>query len=515
MQPLPSRTLTHDTQGKVKRRRFLKTTTAASGVALPGSTAARAIAQDRSSKPNLVIIHCDELNFRTLGCYRDTLPPEQAFMWGKAKGATCDTPHIDRIAREGALCTKFYAATPVCSPSRSSFISGQYPQNTPVTNNSVHLGDEVVSFAELLTRAGYSTGYGGKWHLDGQGKPQWAPKRKFGFQDNRYMFNRGHWKQLEDTPEGPRVKARQNGKPSYSVAGADKDSFATDFLTSKAMDFIARHRNKPFCYMLSIPDPHGPDTVRAPYDTMFDDKVLEKPRTFDKDATQSPSWAKPSPKCHYKMAQYHGMMKCIDDNVGRLTRHLEKLGLLDNTILIFTADHGDMRGEHHRQNKGVPLEASAKVPFLIRYPKAIPARHRVNQVLNTVDFLPTMLSLMKVESAGREEGRDCSSILTTGRSPEGWRDVTFMRSTGQPENNRVGWIAAVTPRYKLVLSSLEAPWLLDLKEDPDELTNFIRGPHHREIAKSLAHELMNYGREFRDPYCSHPTVKAQLTALAG
>ena len=104
--------------------------------------------------------------------------------------------------------------------------------------------------------------------------------------------------------------------------------------------------------------------------------------------------------------------------------------------------------------------------------------------------------------------------MLTGGSPEGWRDVTFLRSTGQPEGNRVGWLAAVTPRYKLVLSSSEDPWLLDLKEDPDELTNFIRGLRHREIAGSLARDLMNYGREFRDPYCAHPTVKAQLAALA-
>ncbi|NIP92645.1 MAG: sulfatase-like hydrolase/transferase, partial [Akkermansiaceae bacterium] len=102
---------------------------------------------------------------------------------------------------------------------------------------------------------------------------------------------------------------------------------------------------------------------------MFDDSVVEKPRTFDKDAAGAPDWARPAPRCNYKMAQYHGMMKCIDDNVGRITRHLEILGLLDETILVFTADHGDMRGEHHRQNKGIPLEASAKVPFVIRYPR--------------------------------------------------------------------------------------------------------------------------------------------------
>jgi len=498
----------------VKRRRFIQTTTAASGAGLSTSSNSRAEAGRRPRKPNLVIIHCDELNFRTLGCYRATLPPEQAFMWGRAKGAICETPHIDRIAAEGVLCTKFYAATPVCSPSRSSFISGQYPQNTPVTNNNLHLSDEVVSFAELLKGAGYATGYAGKWHLDGQAKPQWAPRRKFGFEDNRYMFNRGHWKQFEDTPQGPRVKARKNGKPDYAVKGADENSFATDFLSAKAMRFIDEHKDEPFCYMLSIPDPHGPDTVRAPYDTMFDDTVVEKPRTFEKNGKQAPNWAKPTPKCHYKMAQYHGMMKCIDDNVGRITRHLEKLGLLDDTILIFTADHGDMRGEHHRQNKGVPLEASAKVPFMIRYPKSIPADRRVDHVLNTVDFLPTLLALIEVDTAGREEGRDCSSILTTGQPPRGWSDVTFLRSTGQPKGDRVGWVAAVTPRYKLILSSEEEPWLLDLKEDPDELTNFIRGPHHRNVAKSLAQDLVAYGKKFKDPYCSHPTVEAQLKALA-
>lgn len=495
----------------MKRRRFLKTSTAASGAAVASTSLAQPAGEQR--KPNLVVIHCDELNFRTLGCYRATLPPEQAFMWGKAKGAVCETPHIDRLAADGALCTKFYAATPVCSPSRSTLMSGQYPQNTGVTNNSMHLSDDVVSFAELLGMDGYATGYAGKWHLDGAGKPQWGPKRQFGFADNRYMFNRGHWKQFEDTPKGPRVKARKNGKPSYGVGGADEESFATDWLSNKAIEFIEKNKAKPFCYMLSIPDPHGPDTVRAPYDTMFDDSVVEKPRTFDKDAAKSPSWAKPAPKCNYKMAQYHGMMKCIDDNFGKITKHLEKLGLLDDTILIFTADHGDMRGEHHRQNKGIPLEASAKVPFVMRYPKKIQPGTRVDQVVNTVDFLPSMLALMKVETAGKEEGRDCSALLT-GKAPEGWKDVTFMRSTGKGQAQRVGWIAAVTPRYKLILSSEEKPWLLDLEEDPDELLNALSEEKGRAVAKQLARELMNYGKKTRDPYCAHPVVKGQLEKLA-
>ena len=292
-------------------------------------------------------------------------------MWGPH--AVCDTPHIDRLASEGALCTKFYAATPVCSPSRSSFVSGRYPQNTPVTNNNVHLNDDIVTFGHKLGEAGYATGYAGKWHLDGNGKPQWGPERNFGFDDNRYMFNRGHWKQFELTDEGPRVKARdKSGKPSYSVDGADEESFATDWLMDRTIDFIDEHKDGPFAYMVSIPDPHGPDTVRAPYDTMFSDEKIEAPRTFGKDPNKAPSWAKPAKNTRYPMAQYHGMMKCIDDNMGKLIDALKERGLYDNTIVIFTADHGDLRGEHGLQNKGKPMEASAKNS--VRYPLA--GKHR-------------------------------------------------------------------------------------------------------------------------------------------
>ena len=127
-----------------------------------------------------------------------------------------DAAHrLDR--RERRLCTSFYATTPVCSPSRASFVSGRYPQNTPVVTNNIPLDDEIVTFAEILAPRGIRTGYAGKWHLDGSGKPQWAPERQFGFDDNRYMFNRGHWKQMEDTPDGPRVKAR-NGTASRPTA---------------------------------------------------------------------------------------------------------------------------------------------------------------------------------------------------------------------------------------------------------------------------------------------------------
>lgn len=491
----------------MERRTFLQATAAGVG-------AAPAFAQD-NTRPNLLIVHCDELNFRTIGCYRDTLSKEQGFMWGQGDKAFVKTPHIDRIAREGAICTKFYAATPVCSPSRSTFLTGQYSHQTPVVTNNVPMADGMITFAEILRKSGYATGYAGKWHLDGGGKPQWAPKRQFGFADNRYMFNRGHWKQFEDTPNGPRVKARKNGKPDYSVKGADRQSFATDFLTGRTIDFMKAHKDQPFCYMVSIPDPHGPDTVRAPYDTMYSDDNIEEPRTYSKPKAGVPKWASRAPKCHYKMAQYHGMMKCIDDCMGRMLDSLSDMGILDNTIVIFTADHGDMRGEHHRQNKGVPLEASCKIPFVIRYPGSISAGTRVDAAINTVDFLPTVLKMMGVGTAGKERGRDCSELFT-GETPEDWDDVIFARSTGKPGDKAafVSWVGAMTSRYKLLLSSGDAPWLLDLEEDPDELVNAIAKPANKKVVRRLARALRAYGKREDDPYLRNDKVKAALDELA-
>ncbi|MCK5000202.1 MAG: sulfatase-like hydrolase/transferase, partial [Anaerohalosphaera sp.] len=222
------------------RRDFLKVTAGVSLTVFPAGLSAMGKAIKSTKKPNLLIIHTDEHNFRTLGCYRKTLSDKQAYVWGK--DAVVDTENIDWIADNGALCTRFYATTPVCSPSRAAFVSGQYPHNTPVSNNDIPLKDNIVTFAEILGRNGYSTGYAGKWHLDGTGKPQWGPDRQFGFADNRYMFNRGHWKKLEDTKNGPRVGARNDkGRPSYGVDGADEKSFTTDFLADKTVDFIEKN----------------------------------------------------------------------------------------------------------------------------------------------------------------------------------------------------------------------------------------------------------------------------------
>lgn len=489
----------------MKHREFIKVgagALATVSLVAPDSFAA----EGATHKPNLLIIHTDEHNFRTLGCYRETLDEKRAFMWGK--GNVVETPHIDAIARNGALCTNFYATSPVCTPSRAAFISGQYPQETNAYQNNRPLLDTVVTFAALLQKQGYTTGYAGKWHLDGNGKPQWHPERHFGFDENRYMYNRGHWKKLEDTPHGPRVAARKGNKPSYDVAGADDKSFATDWLADKAIEFIKANSDKPFCYMVSIPDPHGPDRVRAPYDKMYADMPFKKPHTAGKSLDNVPSWASPTGS-KGNDAAYFGMVKCIDDNVGKIMKALDSEGLTQNTIVVFTADHGDLRGEHGRQDKGVPLEGSAKIPFVIQWPDKIKPGTRIEETMGCVDFLPTILSMMHCPTAGKESGRDASAFFF-GREPADWKDVTILR-----KGSALGWVCAVNKRYKLVLSPHDIPWLIDKREDPDELINFIHKPECRGIVRELATALAAYHKAHKDPSLDNKKMRYDLAWATG
>ena len=448
---------------------------------------------------NLVIIQTDEHHFGTLGCYG-----------GKIVG----TPHIDWIAKQGVICTSFYATTPVCSPSRASFISGRYPQKTPVVTNNIPLADSVVTFAEVLRRRGYATGFAGKWHLDGEGKPQWAPERQFGFADNRFMFNRGHWKKLVDTQAGPRIGSRNPmGRPTYAVDGADEKTFSTDWLTSKAIDFINTNKGKPFCYYLSLPDPHGPNTVRAPHDTMYADVKVPIPASLTRQPGQIPRWGKSAnvtaAQLRRIMPAYYGMVKCIDDNVGRILNELRKHDLIDHTMIVFTSDHGDLCGEHGRLNKGVPYEGSARIPFLVYCPDKLPAGGTVRQALGTVDFFPTALKLLDVPYDRKVDGRD-ASLLLAGIEEESWNDITFLRSTpGQP------WLCAVSARYKLVYSALDEPWLIDLREDPNELTNLFGTPELKDISRSMTRQLIQYARDHQDEHARIPQIQAAMMKTVG
>ena len=452
------------------------------------------------SKPNLLIIHTDEHNFRTLGCYRDLMTEDQAFVWGP--GVKVDTPHIDSLARDGAICDSYYSSSPVCSPSRASFVSGLYPIATDVYKNDIPLKEGLITFAEVLKNQGYATSYLGKWHLGGEAKPGFAPEHKFGFEDNRYMWNRGHWKKLGLREDGtPYVAARNNrGGPASRVDGADEKSFTTDWLTTRTLEIIERDQNQPFCIMVSIPDPHGPNTVRAPYDTMYKDMVFQNPRTMDFPVEKMPKWHRVGDRNtarelnQRQMQRYFGMVKCIDDNVGRMLTDLEAGGLDQNTIVIFTADHGDLMGEHRRHNKGMPYEGSAKIPFVIRWPEKIAPGKVVNTAYTTVDFGPTILGIMGIEEEIPDAHglNDAAAFLGDEKVVDDDRIVYMTTSASQT-------VMAVNRRYKLVLSQVDDPWLYDLHKDPDELVNVYSDPEYKEIAEKFKAELIAQMERYNEP----------------
>lgn len=452
-------------------------------------------------QPNVLVVITDEHNFRTIGAYRDLLPKEAAEPWGA--GVVVDTPNIDYLASQGALCSSFYSPSPVSSPARSSLVSGMYPSTTKVIVNDVHMDDNIETFAQTLLNRGYATGYAGKWHLDGDSKPGWAPKAKFGFEDNRYMFNRGHWKVLGEDVNGPLVAMNDKGQNLPALAG-DEKSFTTDFLTDRALDFIKQNSDKPFCYMLSIPDPHTPNTVRKPYNTQYADQKFENPVSSDVAKINAPEWFKAlgnatrgniisqSPEM---IACYWGMVKCIDDNIGRLITTLKDEGIFDNTIIVFTSDHGDMLGEHFKDNKGISQEGSAKVPFIIYAPGKIKAKSVVPFAMNSVDFTPTLFSLMGVNSGIDYEGRDCSKLLEKNKLPKGWNNTTVM--------SWEGWIAATDGRYKLTCMASEnggidmskTPVLFDLESDPLEMNSIYGDPSCKEVTDKLMREVEKYRDE--------------------
>ncbi|MBJ2173604.1 sulfatase [Aureibaculum sp. A20] len=454
-------------------------------------------------KPNLIIIHTDEHNFRTLSCYQKLLTEDQAFVWGKGNNST--TPNIDRLADEGAISTSYYASSPVCTPSRASLMTGLYPQATGAPKNGLHIREDVPTFATILRAQGYATSYVGKWHLAGHEKYTFNIKYKAGFDDNRYMMRGGH---------APYFKLSQDGSVITGInekvaAKLNKGEFVhvTDFFTNKTLEILERDKNKPFALMLSIPDPHTPDVARPPYDRMYKDLKIEAPKTMASEYTAiKPSWATDKTKNETigaksfenkketsALKQYFGMVSHIDDSVGRVLKFLEDNNLVENTIIIFTSDHGDMFFEHNRRNKGVPYEASARIPFVIRYPNKIPAHKVINTAYTNVDFAPTILSLMNVKTDAKFHGLDTSKDFTNTKKVVDSDRITYYAKSGG------WWVTAVNDRYKLVIDKKEKPYLFDLEKDPDELINFYYHKDYKDIANMMQTELFKQLKKYDEP----------------
>jgi len=465
------------------RRTFLKFAGACSAtLAMTGRIGAQpARSKDVGKRPNLLIIHTDQLSLWALSAYAPSLTKVPNY--GKV---LVHTPHIDSIAQQGALFANFFTNSALCTPSRGCLLTGRYPTSHGAYQNNIELGRDEVTIAEVLRRHGYRTGYAGKWHLDGPPKPGWVkPDRAMGFEDCRFMFNRGHWKKIVDRPgEQPQVFP-------YNVIG-DSSNYTTDWLANKTIEFIDAHAHEPFFYMVSFPDPHTPFTVRPPYMDMFDPAQMVVPETYQPSRGRPGARERGIQRLRRVKAHYCGLVKCIDDNVRRILSALKRNGIYDDTIVVFTTDHGEYMGEHGLYGKNRWYRTAYQIPLMIRWPRKIRPGTIVEHFVTTVDIQPTLLGLMGLEPCGREQGTDASALLT-GRSNR-WHDEALIH------HSSLDSAGIFTPQFELILRADGNHMLFDRVNDPEQLHNLFGQDRYAKVVRQLTerilqHHLQLNGRE--------------------
>lgn len=443
-----------------------------------GMGASRAAASP-ASHPNLLIIHTDQLSSWAISAYAKRL--RRVPNYGKV---LVETPHIDSLATEGVLLENFFTNSAVCTPSRGCLVTGRYPHAHGAYRNNIEMNRDEVTIARVLQRQGYETGYAGKWHLDGPPKPGWLkPDRSMGFADCRFMFNRGHWKKIEDRP-GSDPEAHP-----YRVIG-DRTSFTTDWLANKTIDFISKRRSTPFFYLVSIPDPHTPFTVREPYMSMYDPEDMIVPHTFQPSAEGQRKGATEE-RLRRNKAHYCGQVKCIDDNVGRILRVLREKGLLDHTVVVFTTDHGEYMGEHRLYGKNQWYRTAYQIPFLVRWPKRIRGATAVEEFVTNVDVQQTLLGLMGIPPCGREQGRDASGLLR-GQSVD-WKNEAMIHHSSLES------AGVFTPEYELVLKGDGKHMFFDRVNDPEQTRNLHGDKEHKATFDTLKQRIVQHHEEVKSP----------------
>lgn len=451
-------------------------------------------AQDR---PNVVVVFVDQLSPWALGCYGNT---------------EIRTPNIDQLANDGVIFSNAYCAKAVSTPSRGCMLTGLYPFGHKATNNQMLVDSSVETYADVFNNAGYETAYMGKWHLaghmgknaDGTPDPHWNPEINGHFKDATYMYNNGHWKNIVDVKGGvPKVSTRISGNP---------DEYGTDWIFQKGFEYISKHKGSPFCLVLSPPDPHPGFKVRAPYNTAVKMSELSVPLSFNENNLVNQELVKPYPYKDKKSllknkAQYLGMVLCLDEYMGKLEEHLKKEGIYDNTIIIFTSDHGEMMGEYRLQGKAVPYNTAYQIPLIMRIPNK--GHVVVNEIYNNIDFKSTIAGLLDMKEGSRSHGRDLSSYIKDPKMPLQDEVVCLDFFNGKNDQahvialNQEYWFAAVfTTTKKGEITGVSRMLLFDRKKDKHQLVNLHGNKKYLEIERKMVARLRKEMQRV-----NHPNLK--------
>jgi arylsulfatase A-like enzyme len=381
-------------------------------------------------------------------------------------------PNLDRLAREGAYCSRAYTSYAVCCPSRAAILTGKFPHAAGVTHNHSLLPLEQPTMSRILKRAGYRTAFIGKWHLDGAESPGFVPPaRRRGF-DYWAAYNVAH--QHYDSVyfgDGP-LPIRTSG-------------FEADILTGLAVDFLRKASGQPFYLYLALVPPHAP-YAPPPRHATYDPARLRLRENVPRSAEAA---------TRRDLAGYYGLCSAVDENVGRLLRELDERGLAEDTIVVFTSDHGQMLGSQGLDGIDLPYEEASRVPLLIRYPRRIRAGTVVDALVSNVDYAQTLLSLCGMTAPAGMQGVNLAGLLT--RSARAPRDSVYAEGQiGQAGE----WRMVVRGDYKLVVDrALRPTHLYQLERDPFERENLVGVSAERRVLDGLRARLGRWAASTGDP----------------
>ncbi|WP_218934798.1 sulfatase family protein [Rosistilla ulvae] len=495
-----------------------------------------------ADRPNILYIMSDDHAAPAISAY------------GSRLAEVAPTPNIDRLAKEGALFTNAFCTNSICSPSRACVMTGQYNH----TNGAFDLSGRVAPGEQMLAiqmgKAGYQTAMIGKWHLHhepadfdyycvlpGQGK----------YHDPEFLV-RG------DKPWG-KNKLQFPGKHSSDAITDLTLDWLKDGWDQEQPFFLMHHYKAPHDYFenaeryesyladVQIPEPDtlwhrdpkfGSLATRGANDellphigTSIGGRNLRRsylgdlpslyPNEFPKNFDPANYSDEENTRFAYQayLKKYLRCVKGIDDNLGRLLQHLEQTGQIDNTIIIYTGDQGFMLGEHDYQDKRWMFEESQRMPFLVRYPKSIPAGKRYDTIIENVDYAPTMLALAGAEIPASVQGRSFKSLLETGDEPADWKQAAYYRYwMHMAHHDNPGHLGIRTKTHKLIYFygcnydggyQTPAGWeLYDLVNDPQETRNLYDDPDQTERVAELKAQLARLRQSVGDDGSHHPKCEA-------
>jgi len=407
----------------------------------------------------------------------------QAF--GYAGDPNVQTPTIDALADRSIRFVNATAGCPVCSPYRACFMTGQYPLTHGVFVNDVYLQPRCPSIAHAFAAAGYDTAYIGKWHVDGHGRSSYIPP------EQRQGFD--FWRVLECTHE-------YNHSPYYADNDDTKrywDGYDAFAQTREANRYVREHdADRPFLLVLSWGPPHAPyQTAPEAFRRLYDPAQLVLHPNVPPDAVD---------RAREDLAGYYAHCSAVDACMAELLDGLEQADLIDNTILVFTSDHGDMHGSQGAFKKQRPFDESVRVPFLLRWPAELGTAGRtLDAPIDAPDLMPTLLGLAGVPIPDSVEGLDHADYIRGGDDPG---DGAALYASYQPfgqwhvGNGGRECRGVRTTRHTYV-RTLDGPWLLfDNQADPYQMTNLVNRPEHAAVQADLDRLLQKKLRDTRDDF---------------